>query len=526
MNTQKLIRKKNESFDINEITSKVRFNSSKDAKIDQSLEFKFHYYDETSNETYLGLTDSDFKKTPFLRYIGSGKDKMDAEHNQYLITHEIKISEKFNITSILYHNGFKRNWYKLDDIVHNGESQKISKVISNPDLYSGHLSFVKGEINGASNFLKVKANNRKYVSQGVQTKIDYHWYGKNNSFNDLEIGLRFHYDEEDRFQWEDIYTMNYRVIDIDKFGEKGSQGNRVSSANSFASYIMYKYKYNGFTITPGIRYESIKLERNDWGKSNPSRNESGLSYRENNISVLIPGIGLNYNLNNKISIFGGIHKGYSPPGSSDGQKAEESLNSELGARLAFNNVNSEIIFFQNNYSNLLGNDLAATGGFGELDPFNAGEALVNGFEFLLRSNLIDNDKTMIPLSLSYTLTNAKFLTDFGSTQDIWGEVRDGDRIPYIPQHQFNSSLSIQTKDYEINLSANYNGKFSTVANGSFEIPSYLVFDISFIYNLRSDLIFRSKILNLFDKKYSVSRAPAGLRPGHPFGIYAGFEYKF
>jgi Fe(3+) dicitrate transport protein len=516
----------NTGFDINEITSKVRFNSSKDAKIDQSLEFKFHYYDETSNETYLGLTDSDFKKTPFLRYIGSGKDKMDAEHNQYLITHEIKISEKFNITSILYHNGFKRNWYKLDDIVHNGESQKISKVISNPDLYSGHLSFVKGEINGASNFLKVKANNRKYVSQGVQTKIDYHWYGKNNSFNDLEIGLRFHYDEEDRFQWEDIYTMNYRVIDIDKFGEKGSQGNRVSSANSFASYVMYKYKYNEFTITPGIRYESIKLERNDWGKSNPSRNESGLSYRENNISVLIPGIGLNYNLNNKISIFGGIHKGYSPPGSSDGQKAEESLNSELGARLAFNNVNSEIIFFQNNYSNLLGNDLAATGGFGELDPFNAGEALVNGFEFLLRSNLIDNDKTMIPLSLSYTLTNAKFLTDFGSTQDIWGEVRDGDRIPYIPQHQFNSSLSIQTKDYEINLSANYNGKFSTVANGSLEIPSYLVFDISFIYNLRSDLIFRSKILNLFNKKYSVSRAPAGLRPGHPFGIYAGFEYKF
>ena len=143
---------------------------------------------------------------------------------------------------------------------------------------------------------------------------------------------------------------------------------------------------------------TIKLERNRLGKSNPLRNESDLSYRENNISVLIPGIGLNYNLNNKISIFGGIHKGYSPPGSSDGQKAEQSINSELGARLSFNNVNSEIIFFQNNYSNLLGNDLAATGGFGELDPFNAGEALVNGFEFLLRSNLIDNDKTMIPLS--------------------------------------------------------------------------------------------------------------------------------
>ena len=320
--------------------------------------------------------------------------------------------------------------------------------------------------------------------------------------------------------------MNYGVIDIDKFGEKGSQGNRVSLANSFASYIMYKYKYNGFTITPGIRYESIKLERNDWGKSNPSRNESGLSYRENNISVLIPGIGLNYNLNNKISIFGGIHKGYSPPGSSDGQKAEQSLNSELGARLAFNNVNSEIIFFQNNYSNLLGNDLAATGGFGELDPFNAGEALVNGLEILLMSNIVESNKINIPFSLSYTLTNAKFLTDFGSTQDIWGEVSDGDRIPYIPQHQLNSSISFEANKFELNLNANYNGKFSTVADGSIEIPSYLIFDVSFKYKLRSDITLKSKILNLFDNKYAVSRAPAGLRPGHPFGIYAGFEYKF
>ena len=516
----------NTGFDINEITSKVRFNSSKDAKINQSLELKFHYYDEASNETYLGLTDSDFKKTPFLRYIGSGKDKMDAEHTQYLITHEIKISEKFNITSTLYHNGFKRNWYKLDDIVHNGKSQKISKVISNPDIYPGHIAFVKGELTEANNFLKVKANNREYVSQGIQTKIDYHWYGKNNSFNDLEIGLRLHYDEEDRFQWEDIYTMNYGAIAIDKYGEKGSQGNRVSSANSFASYVMYKYKHKGFTITPGIRYESIKLERDDWGKSNPSRNKSDLSSRENNVSVLIPGIGMNYNLNNKVSIFGGIHKGYSPPGNSDGQKAEQSLNTELGARLSVNNVNSEIIFFQNNYSNLLGNDLAATGGFGELDPFNAGKALVNGLEFLLRTNLLESNKVSVPFSLSYTLTNAKFLSDFGSTQDIWGEVSDGDSIPYIPKHQLNSSISFQADKYEINLSGNYNGKFSTIANGSVEIPSYLIFDISFRYNLSSDITFRSKILNLFDKDYAVSRAPAGLRPGHPFGIYAGFEYRF
>ena len=90
-------------------------------------------------------------------------------------------------------------------------------------------------------------------------------------------------------------------------------------------------------------------------------------------------------------------------------KAEESVNLELGGRFSINNINAEIIAYQNNYSNLLGNDLAATGGFGELDPFNAGRALVNGIEFLLKSELFNNNKINFPFSISYTHTNARFL---------------------------------------------------------------------------------------------------------------------
>ena len=515
----------NTGFDINEITSKIRFKSSEKAKIKQSTELKFHSYDEISNETYLGLTENDFENDPYLRYPGSEKDKMDAEHIQFLLTHELSFTDKFKITTNAYHNGFKRNWYKLDDVVFENNSQKISKVISDPENFSGHISILKGLLD-SENSLKVKANNREYVSKGVQTKIDYHWYGKNNSFNDLEIGFRVHYDEEDRFQWEDKYNITNGSMSLNTYGDMGSQGNRISSANSFASYLMYKYKIKDFTITPGIRYESIKLERNDYGKSNPTRDLNDVSFRKNEVSVIIPGIGVNYTLNNKLSIFGGIHKGYSPPGSSVGQKAEESVNLELGARFSINKLNAEIIAYQNDYSNLLGNDLAATGGFGELDPFNAGKALVNGLELLLTSEIIESNKISIPFSFSYTLTNAKFLTDFGSTQDIWGEVSNGDRIPYIPQHQLNSNIGFKTNKFEINLNGNYNGKFSTIADGSIEIPSYFIFDISFKYKVKPGITFTSKAINLFDENYSVSRAPAGLRPGHPFGFYGGFEYVF
>ena len=80
--------------------------------------------------------------------------------------------------------------------------------------------------------------------------------------------------------------------------------------------------------------------------------------------------------------------------------------------------------------------------------------------------------------------------------------------------------------FEINFNGNYNGKFSTIADSSIEIPSYFIFDISFKYKVRPGITYTSKIINLFDENYAVSRAPAGLRPGHPFGIYAGFEYLF
>ena len=510
----------NTGFDINEITSKIKF-VPKTPNIDQSFELKFHTYDEISNETYLGLTETDFQKNPYLRYPGSEKDKMSAEHKQYVLTHELFVNEKIKITSNFYENRFKRNWYKLDDVVHDNNSQKISKVISNPSQFSEHLKILSGELD-YENALKVKANNREYISRGIQTKIDYHWYGKNESFNDLELGIRIHYDEEDRFQWEDIYNINNGFMALESYGEKGSQGNRISFANSFASYIMYKYKFKGLTISPGLRYESIKLGRDDFGKSNPLRNIENLSTRENKVSVLIPGVGFNYTFSNNLSVFGGIHKGYSPPGSSDGQKAEESVNSELGIRFSTKKLNGEIIAYRNDYSNLLGNDLAATGGFGEMDPFNAGKALVNGFEVLLNISI----SKYVPISFSYTLTDAKFLSSFGSTQDIWGEVNNGDQIPYIPKHQFSSSLSYRISKLDINLNASYNGKFSTLANGTEEISSYLILDLSMKYRIKKDIFLKSKILNLSDKKYAVSKAPAGLRPGHPFGIYTGIEYKF
>ena len=521
----------NTGFDINEIVTKFRVNSKAEAKWQQAFEVKFQYSDEVSNETYLGLTEDDFATSPFNRYAASQEDKMTAEHLQLMLTHTLQFSKNFRITTNGYYNKFSRNWYKLDDVIFNGEKQSIANVVSNADAFPSHLDVLRGQIDSDTDALLVKANNRTYVSKGVQTKLDYHWYGE-NTFHDLEIGLRYHYDEEDRFQWEDGYNIINGNMSLTSLGERGAEGNRISSAAAFAGYAMYKLKYNNLTLTPGLRYENIILQRDDYSSDDPNRTGSGLSSRENKVDVFIPGIGFNYAFSKDVSFYGGVHKGFSPPSNQEGQKAEESINYELGSRFVLGKVRGELVGFYNNYSNLLGSDLSATGGTGSLEQFNAGEVAVSGVEVLMNYNLLSqNSKFSMPLTFGYTLTHTEFLNSFGSDDELWGEVSKGDALPYIPKHQFNVMLSLEHNKYELNLSGRYNGEFRTKA-GSGTIPneelvaSNFIIDFSVKYHLAKYLSLTSNIINMLDETYAVSRVPAGLRPGHPFGANLGLEFRF
>ena len=516
----------NTGFDISDIMGKLKFSTNADAKISQSLEVKYHFYDEKSNETYLGLSEEDFNTNPFSRYASSQEDVMNAEQRQVMLTHIIDFTKQLRILTNAYNNTFTRNWYKLDDIVFNNDKKSLSKVLNDPISFPNHMSIINGSLNSADNALLVKANNRVYNSRGVQTKIDYHWYGKNGSFHDIEIGARIHYDDEDRFQWEDGYRIYENQMTLTSLGPRGAQGNRISSAKAFASYLLYKYKFNRLTITPGFRHERITLHREDWGSADEKR-EGSPATRKNIIDVFIPGIGFNYSFSNSLSLFGGVHKGFSPPGNTPGEQVEFSVNYELGSRFSAGKLRGEVIGFFNDYSNLLGSDLAASGGAGSLDQFNAGEVNVSGLELQLNYNFSALvAKTQTPVVVAYTFTNAIFQNSFGSTQGIWGAVSDGDRVPYIPQQQLSITAGVKHQHYELSMNARYNGAFDTqAANGgsddTMSLDGNIIIDLSAKYHLNSTISFSANVINLFDEVYASARVPAGFRPGHPFGIYTG-----
>jgi Fe(3+) dicitrate transport protein len=447
-----------------------------------------------------------------------------------MATHFLQLNKSFRITTSGYFNGFSRNWYKLDYLILDDEKQGLAKIVNDPVGLSTFYQTLNGTNNSPDNALFVKANNREYTSKGLQSKLDYRW-GDNKAFHEIEIGIRYHLDEEDRFQWVDGYNIIEGTMNLTNAGIPGTDANRISDAKALATYAAYKLKYKNLTLTPGLRYEDIILRRKDFGVNDVLRSGQNLAVRENKVRVLMPGMGFNYNFD-KLSLFGGLHKGFSPPSNQVGEKAEQSVNYELGSRFNWDGFSGEVVAFYNDYSNLLGSDLAATGGTGSLEQFNAGEVNVSGLEVLLNYDFLKRDtKFSLPLTLGYTFTDTEFLNSFGSEDELWGAVTVGDELPYISKHQFNMAITLEHQKFEINLNGRYNGKFRTQA-GAGPIPqdelvaSNFILDLSGKYRYSNNLSFTANIINVLDESYAVARVPAGLRPGHPFGIYAGIALNY
>lgn len=521
-----------EGFKRNDIIAKMMVKTDKVRGVNHALELKFGYAGENSDETYVGLSADDFRKTPFLRYAGSQMDKLKTDHQQWVATYLLTFSNKLKVTTNAYYNYFHRNWYKLNDVragITSKEKRAIADVLIDPETNIRYFDILTGKTDREGEALLVRANNRTYRSRGIQTRAEYRFNVK-EFFFDLEFGLRYHADEEDRFQWDDSYSMKNKKMVLFMEGIHGTNANRITSANALAGYLLAKLRYNVWTITAGLRYEDIDLLKKDYTKEDLARSGKVRIETPNHARVLIPGIGVHYQLLPAASVFFGIHKGFAPPSAELYQKPESSVNMELGTRVSIGKFKAELIGFYNNYSNMLGSDLAASGGSGTLEQFNVGEARVKGAEFLVQYQPLPHTCSLrLPLQLSYTYTDTEMRNSFESHS--WGNVVRGDEIPYIFKHALNMQLGIEYKWFYANIGARYNSDMRTspgqgVIAEREKVPANLILDASVNVLVNKYLTLRLNAINLTNRVYLTSRHPAGLRAGHPFGIYAGANVRF
>ena len=523
----------NTGFNKNDFITKFRFTSDKKSRIQQSLALKLGYCQETSNETYVGLTDDDFNLTPYRRYAGSQMDVMNSSQNQLSLRYSVEPMNGIKFSTSIYRNNFKRNWYKLSSVEDSlGNKVGISSILSGPEHYTRHYELLTGSSSVPIESFYVKGNNRSYYSQGIQSEVNFD-FTTGEMIHDLQIGIRYHQDAMDRFQNQDEYSMNEGIMFQTSHGELGTESNRVKSAYALATHIQYNFKHKKIDITPGIRYEKIDLQEVDYGKADPLRQGTNASYKLNSIDVFVPGIGFNYAINTKASVYGGIHKGFAPPGTTEGSLPEESINYEAGTKYFGQNLNLQTVLFYTDYKNLLGNDLAATGGNGSGTFYNGGQARTLGVEMFATINTLKlmgkKSKFRMPVTVSYTYTNSEFLTSFESSFESWGDIYIGDELPYVANHQFSSRLSFHYEKLEIHLNAKFNSPmraqagsedFSTIEH----IPAYFIMDGTIKYHFNQKICFNLNVQNISNTAYVVALRPAGLRPGLPrviqFGINA------
>ncbi len=515
----------NTGYELKDYVAKLQLDSDPSSTLYQSLRLKAGYTEQDSDATYLGLVDGDFAVDPTRRYAASAGDVFTSEHDQYQLSYIIDPGNSWRGEITAYRIDFSRNWYKLQSVA----GTSIGSVLDDETAFATELGYLRGTTSPDGAIVK-RANNRSYYSRGVEAKLEW-----DLGFHDTEIaltaGIRLHEDEEDRFQHEDGYRMHDAALLLTTAGAPGSRTNRVSQADVRAVFVDTEIRVGDWILTPGLRFEDIDMQRVDYATDDPARQQGPVDTRENGASVLIPGMGVLYRVNESWRLLAGIHKGFNPPAPGSSASEEESINIEIGTRYSRGAFDVDAIYFINDYDNLVGTVTESTGGGGDIgDQFDGGEVTVSGLELSAgydwRLGRID-----LPVSLQYTwTTEAAFKSAFDSDFEPWGQVEVGDELPYIPEHQLRASAGLQSERWRINVAANYIGELRTRAGqGAFvaqdAVAGRVVWDLIAGWRFTPKLSTYIKIDNLLDESYIAARRPAGARPGLPRTAYLGLTYR-
>lgn len=501
-------------FDKDDLMLKLRVNSDLGADIYQQLDFKLQYAQEDSDQTYVGLTDYDFKQDNDRRYGLTALDNMRNNFKGVTLGHLIDTGD-FRVATQTYYHEFQRNWYKVDRI----GTQSIGNAFNCANFgrnCGGQLlsqANAQGILNGtAAAQVDVKGNDRRYRSQGIQSKLnkDLQLGGIEHG---LEVGVRYHEDQETRDQYNDRFQQN--ASGQMSFVSRTREAVRTQRAKAVSHYITDSIRLGDLTLTPGMRVEDYKVGLR------------GDNQRDQHDRETLFGLGALYKVNQRLSLLAGVHDGFTPT-ATRGADAEKALNYELGLRYRGERLGAELVGFYSDYENLLGTCTASTGSNCNVgDQFNGGAVRVRGLESSFNYALVQGRSYSLPLSLSYTWTDSAFKTSFQDA--FFGTVQRGDALPNLPEHQLSMTIGYRKDAFAADLRTNwYDSTCSFASCAAYEkLDNYYSVDLSTRYALDASTEVYLNLLNLTDSTDAIiARLPAGARGQMPRSAIVGVSYGF
>ena len=517
-------------FDKDDIVVKLRLNS--DPSLDgvyHELNIKYQDSDESSDQTYVGLADADFRKDAHSRYGLSAYDNMDNSHETTSFNYVADFGN-LELSATMYDNDFARNWFKVDKIDNNkvyGHGNGINNIIAAANAGEATASAILNGTNAEAVEIKLKNNNRAYTSEGTDLKLQY--TTENQS---LTIGYRDTEDSEDRFQ---VYAyadwLNGQLGAMTVGSDPGySSNNRVTKAQATAFYINEEINFGALTVNLGYRSEDWEISQDRYVDAARSAiaTDKGYPKQLSDSDNSLMGFGATYEVNDTTQLFFGFHEGFTPTGG--GADPEQADNLEMGVRYSDDNSYFEAVYFDTDYQNMFGECTASGGATGSCeigDSFNAGEASISGFELVAQTEMASDSGTKYPLSMVYTSTDASFDNTFDS--DFWGSVTSGMDIPDLPDSQLALQAGFETQS-GLRGSATYYAYGSTCSVASCaagtSIDSYNVIDASLTKMFNDQLDVYMVVENITDETDVVARAPKnGARAQKPRSFTVGVRYR-
>lgn len=515
-------------FDKNDVMLKLRYDL--DSKhYQQVFELKLAYSDETSDETYLGLTDADFAANPNRRYSASQLAKMDWEHTQIQLNHYIE-GKHFDLTTRLYRNDFERAWFKANGFKGGLVDISFQDLLADPFKDESNTRFyniLTGATDSVQEYEKLILgnNDREYYSQGIQSdlRLQPTLWGMTHK---VEAGIRFHQDQIERNHTEDAFNMRSGNLVTDGSGTVATATDR-EEADAVSVYIQDTLSYDKLDVTFGVRGEFI-----DSTYQNRAPGKEG-DYLDKSFRIWLPSFSLFYSLSDNAGLLFGVHEGFLPtsPKQEPNIDIENSVNYEFGGRYNNGNTQLEAIVFYNDISNLKEGCQFSSCGTDNDTEFNGGEVDIVGLEFSAGHQFKLNDHIDMPVSMVYTYTDSEFKTSFESGFDMWGTITAGDELPYLPENQLAVNVGLIAAKWEVHLIARYIGSMleasgEGVALSGVTTKALTTVDLSASYQVSNNSKVYVKVDNIFDEQEIVSRRPFGARPSKAQQAFVGYQYHF
>jgi Fe(3+) dicitrate transport protein len=516
--------------EVSDLTGKVGFRTGTRG----STSVKLSVYDEESNSTYVGLTEAMYREAP--RRHPAPDDRLWIRRYAASVSHDQQLTPDATLRTNAYAYSTVRDWQR----------QNYQYAADGSEIL----------------FLPSTGNrNRGFEVFGIEPRVQWnHRLGGVASELDAGVRLQSEWAEDAFIEGSGPSTRTGVVRDFEE-----------RTGNALSAFLQNRFFVgDALQVTPGVRVERYSYERNilrtrvrrqDPATGHVTRLPEDVDIRSgDDLFEIIPGLGITYGSNDRVVVFGGVHRGFSPPrvkdaliysdptvpvGVDPGEivslelDAERSVNVELGLRSAlWPGLSIEATAFLLDFSNQIIPPSLSAGSVAQAQLANQGETRHRGVETALWADwgLLAGLPVSVRTEVKHTYVEAvfsadRFMISAGDTVNV-----RGNRLPYAPEHLWVVALGVehprgvQVRLDGVRVGDQFTDNFETraaSANGrNGLIPAYTVWNVSGSYRLPAGITAYTTVKNLTDATYISSRRPEGIRAGLPRMMQVGLRLDF